>query len=1260
MKIFNKKASKIAAVSAMLIAGAFMTTGGATKTAYASTLSEKQNIIKTVSSVENYSLLEKSADDNNYNVSNYVAKYVDTIQTPSFSVINGNELKLTTKGAAKGSCWYNANFFVYTDLSDNLSYAIKNGAISVNASVYLKSGTEKKTDTEDKAYADLYAGVRNGDSSFTNKSTSNSGAEDKNFSSALSVASSQNQGAESSNYLKYEMNLSSSDLAGSEVKSLMLRAHSEFVFDWFVQYNTLYMKDPVLRITTDDEEKPYVSGVTVSDGENGVKTAEIEVADSGSGVYTVSVYDGETLISEKTSEYSGDRRAATFGYELEACKNYKIVITDNVGNTSEYPLAVGGISAEKLFTDKAISFTANLPAIYDYRFTLDKAEPTKNSAPLTELDGVTEAEVAGKGDYVIKVYGFSDSGYAVKYEVSFRVDDTDYIIYKTVKNCTVDLPSAVRYGTTVTPEIVPESGYEPYKIIVDGEETTCLDGFTLTITEDTYIEIICRRRLTDLNPETTEFLYNKSAVELKYLTDADLSAVTFTYNDSPELPSAAGKYSVKWYADNDELVGNGEFTVIIDPLVINVLSVKTEYVYGDSEFVYELSAVDDAITVKFTNALGLAPVGGKPKLPGKYGFEFVSADPSIELDGEMSGNMTIEKAKISFDVSVPFEKFEGIREELEIRLKEKIEEIKDKFKVCLYYEDSEVESIYDAGNYSYTIEIDDELKDLYEVEESDGSFVIEPKTVTVLPGRGQYKYVGQPDGILTYTASEALPRGLSMSGALLREAGDTAGEYPIYIGTLRATDDTTGEKTVNYEVELDSSEQVYYTVLSRKAVVKTFGAKAAFGENLPEVNYAFLYGELAEGDTLTVMAEEKAYNEDGTLKAGTYNLDRIIVTDKNGNDVTVNYSAVVIAGTLTVTPKVITVIPEGFTKVHGQPDGNIGYTAIGPEEKESLDIRVYREAGESAGIYKIRAEIENNPGYEVVVKDAYCTILPETIRVEMQNYFKVYGEADPEFIPLESDLVKKADLAFAREKGETVGEYKIVLASVGNPDYNIEYVPAVLTIEKKVINVKADSLSKVYGEADPELTFTVYGADNDEANVKLLREEGETAGEYEITATSDVNYEVMLNNAVFIILKAEKELDVKDVTVTYDGTAKGIEAGETVTVVYRNANGEVVEAPANAGVYEAEIIFAGDENYNQTIFYAKLTILKKEVTFVIDQSPVYYRGESVRPEFTMSDDVNAVVEWVSGAPDKAGIYYYTITVSSENYYGRIINYIAVI
>ena len=120
MKIFNKKAYKIAAVSAMLIAGAFMTTGGVPKTAYASTLSEKQNIIKTVSSVGSYSLLEKSADDSDYNVSNYVAKYVDTIQTPSFSVINGNELKITTKDAAKGSCCYNANFFVYTDLSDNL------------------------------------------------------------------------------------------------------------------------------------------------------------------------------------------------------------------------------------------------------------------------------------------------------------------------------------------------------------------------------------------------------------------------------------------------------------------------------------------------------------------------------------------------------------------------------------------------------------------------------------------------------------------------------------------------------------------------------------------------------------------------------------------------------------------------------------------------------------------------------------------------------------------------------------------------------------------------------------------------------------------------------------------------------------------------------------------------------------------------------------------------------------------------------------
>ncbi|MDO6750157.1 MBG domain-containing protein, partial [Gilvimarinus sp. 1_MG-2023] len=62
------------------------------------------------------------------------------------------------------------------------------------------------------------------------------------------------------------------------------------------------------------------------------------------------------------------------------------------------------------------------------------------------------------------------------------------------------------------------------------------------------------------------------------------------------------------------------------------------------------------------------------------------------------------------------------------------------------------------------------------------------------------------------------------------------------------------------------------------------------------------------------------------------------------------------------------------------------------------------------------------------------------------------------------------------------------------------------------ITISIDDLSRVYGEADPALTYSVSGepASGDDFTVALSREAGDNVGDYAITG--DVGGDVMNDN----------------------------------------------------------------------------------------------------------------------------------------------------
>ena len=87
--------------------------------------------------------------------------------------------------------------------------------------------------------------------------------------------------------------------------------------------------------------------------------------------------------------------------------------------------------------------------------------------------------------------------------------------------------------------------------------------------------------------------------------------------------------------------------------------------------------------------------------------------------------------------------------------------------------------------------------------------------------------------------------------------------------------------------------------------------------------------------------------------------------------------------------------------------------------------------------------------------------------------------------------------------------------------YEIKTIaPVFASIEKANAVVKADTVSKTYGEGDPEFTYKVEGLlQGDTLSGKLSREPGEDVGSYKITlgTLGNPNYNLTINEAHLLI-----------------------------------------------------------------------------------------------------------------------------------------------
>ena len=265
------------------------------------------------------------------------------------------------------------------------------------------------------------------------------------------------------------------------------------------------------------------------------------------------------------------------------------------------------------------------------------------------------------------------------------------------------------------------------------------------------------------------------------------------------------------------------------------------------------------------------------------------------------------------------------------------------------------------------------------------------------------------------------------------------------------------------------------------------------------------------------------------------------------------------------------------------------------------------------GTTTITANQAGNANYNAATAVAQALIVKtRLIKVIASAKSKVYGDVDPVLSYTFSPALVNGDVfsgSLTRAAGENVGSYAITQGTLSlSGNYELGIAESKLTILPRELTITADARTKVYGDADPVLTYTVGGGIPAGASISgtLSRAAGEDVGSYVITQGSlalGSNYTVgFVGNSLSITRRAlviradDKTRTAGTANPVLTASYSGFRAGEGSAVLTAQPTlSTLASIGSPAGSYDITASGASAQNY--TISYQKgtLTVTVPEV-----------------------------------------------------------------
>ena len=362
--------------------------------------------------------------------------------------------------------------------------------------------------------------------------------------------------------------------------------------------------------------------------------------------------------------------------------------------------------------------------------------------------------------------------------------------------------------------------------------------------------------------------------------------------------------------------------------------------------------------------------------------------------------------------------------------------------------------------------------------------------------------------------------------------GENVGTYDLKVSDAVILDASGADMTENYNITYNLGK---LKINQRPITITADSQQKIYGDTDPEFTYQVTTGSIAQRDESGLAGSlTRETGED----VRSYNILKGTIETAN-----TNYDITYVGAALTINQKELTADMLQFDQTHKFTGTRIipvvtvvdstvqvpgtGFDTSYNDGKEHKDVNAYRLQGDlqaqDFGAYRITMTGQGNYKGEIT-KDWYITNIPEKTTVEYD------GE---EHTVDTTEVPENVTITYATEKDGTYSAQLPMFTNAGvYPVYyemtcNGETSKAVTTLEitKKAATVTADNKSKIWGTADPELTYSVVGLIEGESLgdvIVISRESGEDEATYAITVAlkegaTVQNYELTFVPGTFTI-----------------------------------------------------------------------------------------------------------------------------------------------
>lgn len=404
------------------------------------------------------------------------------------------------------------------------------------------------------------------------------------------------------------------------------------------------------------------------------------------------------------------------------------------------------------------------------------------------------------------------------------------------------------------------------------------------------------------------------------------------------------------------------------------------------------------------------------------------------------------------------------------------------------------------------------------------------------------------------------------------------------------------------------------------------------------------------GETAAVLTTQPSFTNNALSDSDVGNYD-ITASGAAADNYTISYTA----GTdkLSINPAPLTVRANDVTRQYGSNNPAFSATFIGLRNDDTAadfpnlgfstpDSNINSDVGNG---YRITPVVATNSNYTYTFEDGSLNIVPAFLFITANSLGAKFGEPLPapsSYSATFSGLLAgdqpsdyTAQLQFHTDavNGSPPGNYDITPSGVVDPNYNVVFAKGTLTIGNQVLTVKADDITRLYGQVNPEFTASISGfSGSDDESVLLtpvsfttLADMNSGVGHYVITpsgATAE-HYDMSFVNGTLTIDPALLTITANNATRLYGATNPAFSANFD-GLVAGDSEADITgltlstSASTNSDVGHYDITAAGAENANYNISFVPGNLQIEPVPLLITANNKSRTYGTVNPDFDAS------------------------------------------